>query len=240
MCLFTSSMATEKLKGVSVNLAGVIDQDGNGREMQIMKSVFKCMGKEFSLTQVPYGRHLLEFNNSKSYDFVTTVPPSTKLKGFSSVSHIGYYNGVITSKSLSRNISSLDDLKGLNVIAFQGAQDILPGLALAKKNMKSYKETTKQEIQSRLLLAGRMDAVISDSVIFLRYMKKIKPSAKKVIEKDMKFKFSSIFPTSHFHVQFLKESVQADFNKCFKKLEKSGDIDRINHEYLVNIIYQVI
>ncbi len=237
---FFFAQGAKLLNGLTVNLAGVVGPDQKGREQVIIESVFECMGVKATFNEVPYGRHLMEFQDKKHYDFVTTIPYNEKLSGFKTLSHIAYYNGVITRASLKKEIKSLKDLAGLSVIAFQDALKLLPGLNKVVNKFKVYKETTKQELQGKLIIAGRMDAAISDSMIFYHYTRKLRSDKDEGFKDRVKFKFHNIFKPSRFHLYFSDQKLQKSFDTCFSKLRVKGGIQKINHLYMLDAVYDLL
>ncbi len=226
---------SKTLNVLGVSLSGEKD-DRNIREYKIINLIFKCMGSDFKIENVPYGRHLLLYNESKDYDVITTVPPNEKLKGYKSNSHIKYINGVSVLKDSKLNIRTLKDLKNLNVISFVGASELIPEIKENMKLFKSYNEINDQESHSKLLFLGRADAVISDGLIFQSYNMKLRQKEPSKKEFQKKTKFFHILQPSKFSLYFKDKILVDKFNSCLKKEYIQKKIDRINYQYLMDMI----
>lgn len=87
-----------------------------------------------------------------------------------------YDNVFITLRSRGLQIRRPEDLKGLSVIAFQGADKRYPEWLGPVKQAGNYHEQNDQSLQVRMLNDGRHDVVLSDRSIF-RYFPCNSPAA---------------------------------------------------------------
>lgn len=229
--LYSASLfAQDKpLHVLGVDIAGVFDEKPIGRERLIVQELAKCMGRELKVTLAPYGRHISFFAKAETFDAVATVPPEQDVFGYRSISHIDYENGVSTLASFKSKIASIKDLKGLRVVSFKGAEDLLPGMKEAVPSFASYAEIANQELHSKMLLLERIDAVVSDRYIFYMHTKKLRDEAPTKKEFAQKTKFHSVFSPSHFLMSFRKKSDRDAFNSCVNS--KKEEIKRINLKY---------
>ena len=218
----------------SLNTSGVF-KEIVGREERVINSIFSCMGYKYKLTIVPFGRHLSLFNSMKGIDAVATVYGNVKLKGFSTKSHVTYYNGVTYINSrFEKDISSIVDMKGKRVIAFVGARKMFPRLNDYIPHFKSYIETANQRSHSKMLFNNRVDFVISDAVIFAHNTADLQQSGKKIYRKMVKFK--QIFKPQPFFMYFKSKILRKKFNKCLSFLESTRELEKLNIEYYNEMI----
>ena len=229
----------DTLNGVSFHSPNFIDKNLKSLEITVLESVFQCMGKKMSIETVPFGRHIDKYNSSDKFDFVTSAPASSKAKGYKTISHSNYYNGIVVDTTKFNNVKSLDDLEDLIVIGFQDASKILPGLKKKIPLMAKYKETVNQESQVRLLLNNRTDAIIIDSVIFYNYANKLKLSTN-VDTKKKRYQFIDVFPTTKYHLYFRDIKNQKSFDSCLNNMYKAGKIEKIRNQYFINKLYRTI
>ncbi|EQC47349.1 ABC transporter substrate-binding protein [Bacteriovorax sp. Seq25_V] len=247
-----SQLLAQEIKVLAPDIAGTFNNFSNksdfnksqsthdlGREGRIVHEIFGCMGKKLVFIVAPYGRHVKWFEEDTNFDAVATVSPDTQSKYFSSAPHIKYTNGVSTLYSLKKDIHTLDDLKGLRVISFVGASSMLPKLKEAIPTFKSYVEKSSQELHSKMLLKSRVDAVISDGIIFASHTKKLQQDNPKEQAYFSPVKFSPIFDSTNFHMVFKDKNNQQLFNSCLLKLTNNGRLDKINTAFLLEQIMNI-
>jgi len=210
-----------------------------GREGRVVEEIISCMKLKLTFTIAPYGRHAKWFEENEKFDAAATISPDIKSKYFSSTPHIKYSNGVSTLYSLNRRIESLSDLKGLRVISFIGASTMLPKLKEAIPTFKSYVEKSSQELHTKMLVKSRVDAVISDGIIFASHTKKLQLENATDPDYFMPIKFSPIFDPINFHMIFRKKSLQQSFNSCLRKLTNNGRLEKINTSFLLEQIMNI-
>ena len=211
-------------------------QDGKGREAEIISATLESCGYRAKFIVQPFTRHWDKYKNDTTIDAVATVPAGLDLPGAkSTTTYVNYHNGALILGARGLTPQNLDDLSGLNVVAFAGANSILAGLKAAQARFKSYRETSDQLAQSRLLLSQRADAVIGDGMIFAEYLAQLQAQNKK---KNLRFdpnqsvRFSAIFTPSPYHMVFRDPALQQDFDRCYAKLKETGKIDAINRAYV--------
>ena len=237
-------LAKPMLAGVGVDIAGVFQgYTGSkgplktvvGREERIILKIFECMNTEIDIKLAPFGRHMSMFNSSKDIDVVTTVYGQNKLVGFETHSHITFNNGVsYLAEKFGQSIQSLNDLKGKRVISFVGATKMFPELEIIIPAFKSYSEISNQEIHSKMLFNDRVDAVISDAVIFAHHTAELQRENQKLYRKPVKFQ--QVFKPTPFYLVFKSKMYRDKFNGCLSKLNSLQILDRLNIEYYNEVI----
>ena len=222
------------LKGMGVTLPSAFRDDGRGKEQLFLDHlIVQCMDLDYTIERTLYGRHMIDFARS-DFDFVTTVPSGTEIRGrFESRPYISYTNGVITLAGA--RIDSLDDLHGKRVVSFDGASAVLPGLAEARGNFALYLEKAKQELHTKMLLANRVDAVISDPIIFYAHTREL-VSAGAIDARNLEF--HHILEELHFSAYFKDESLRDAFDACVAEMFESGAQERLRYEFYINELYR--
>ncbi|MCR9256426.1 MAG: ABC transporter substrate-binding protein [Alphaproteobacteria bacterium] len=224
---FAANAADIEVRGAY--LPANMTRTGEGREARIIREVLEACGHRVTFVVEPFTRHWKTYEFGQG-DAVSTVPAGLGLPGAETVDYIAFQNGVSVLKSSGRVVSSLDDLAGLDVIAFSGATVILPGLKDAIGTFGSYREVSNQIVQSRLLFAGRADAVIADGMIFAAYNEQLRrlDPASIPFDAHQDVAFFRVFAPSPFRMLFRDSAIAGDFDRCFRKLDGEGAIDRIN------------
>ncbi len=221
----------DELTVLAAELPPMMTAGGEGREADVIRAVLERCGHTASFVVEPFTRHWQSFRDGAG-DAVTTVPAGLDLPGSATRPYIQYQNGVSVLAERDLQIDSLDDLAGLSVIAFQGAEDILPGLAAAVPTFGSYREVADQIIQSRLLFAGRTDAVIGDGLLFAAYNAELAEAGTTQFDAGQPVTFAAIFAPSDYMLQVRDPDLAAAFDACFADAEADGTIDEIHRRYV--------
>jgi polar amino acid transport system substrate-binding protein len=137
------------------DLPPMVQKDGTGREAEIISAVLGHCGHTAKFTVQPFTRHWQSFEKG-SGDAVATVPVGMPTAGTQTQSYISYQNGVSYLTSSDHEASALSDLEGWNIVAFEGASNIIPGLGGGTSAFKSYREMADQKTQSKLLYGKRV------------------------------------------------------------------------------------
>lgn len=224
-----------ELNIISAILPPNMNQQGEGREADIITETLKNCGHTVQFKVQPFTRHWDTYRNNTQYDAVTTVPQDLELPGARSDIYIEYHNGLSTLKEANLKLDSLSDLKDLRVIAFKGAKEMLPGLKDIIPTMKSYKEDARQINQSRLLFAKRTNVVLGDGLIFAAYNADLRSQSQEKslgFNPDQQVTFKAMFKPNGLTMIFRNSNMRDEFNKCFRQLQEAGRIDEINTKYV--------
>jgi len=211
------------------------NDDGSGREAEIIRETLKLGGHGVNFQLVPFTRNWAEFKAGTG-DAVATVPAGNGLGGQPSVDYIRYQNGASVLAASGLSVAKLDDLAGHSAVTFAGGKEILPGLKAFEPKLGSLREQTEQLIHSNLLFAKRVDAVLGDGIIFAEYNRQLQEqrrSGKELgFDPTQPVSFSAIFPPTPYHLEFRDPAVRDDFNRAFAQLTADGTIDRINRQWI--------
>ncbi|WP_151703719.1 substrate-binding periplasmic protein, partial [Nitrincola alkalilacustris] len=138
--------------------------------------------------------------------------------------YIRYQNAVITLRENNYSIDELDDLSGLNVVAFQGASRVLgTEYEQSIEQFGRYTEVTNQQSQVDLLLLRRIDAAVMDINIFQYY--------RRVANDHQPINLHLLFPPSDYRCAFRDPLLQQQFDQALKTYQASTDYRRLQLEY---------
>ncbi|MBO9396094.1 transporter substrate-binding domain-containing protein [Shimia sp. R9_2] len=228
----TAPVFAETLTIMAADLPPMVYADGTGREAEIVTAVMGHCGHEVAFEVQPFTRHWASFEAGKG-DAVMTVPVGMPMEGTQGAAYIAYQNGVSFLAGSGSDYGALSDLAGLSVAAFQGASNILPGLAEASDTFASYREMTDQETQSKLLFGGRVDGILGDGMLFAAYTASLRDAGSSAgIDASQPLEFRAIFEPSNYAMNFRDAALAADFDRCFAELEADGTITAINAKWV--------
>ena len=126
-------------------------------------------------------------------------------------------------------IETLDDLKGLRGVGWQGAAVALgPDFQAAAKEMKAFDEVPSQRDQVAGFLNGTYDVVIIDRAIFRYWAKELGFGA-------TAFDYGRVFgDRTVFSVGFHDKTVRDRFNVALRDFKQTPEYDAIFEKYLVD------
>jgi polar amino acid transport system substrate-binding protein len=208
------------------DLPPMVQKDGTGREAEIISAVLGHCGHTAKFTVQPFTRHWQSFEKG-SGDAVATVPV-----GMQTQSYISYQNGVSYLTSSDHEASALSDLEGWNIVAFEGASNIIPGLGGGTSAFKSYREMADQKTQSKLLYGKRVDGILGDGMLFAEFARQLREGgASSGVDASQSIEFRAIFDPSPYAMSFRDPALAADFDRCFAELDAAGTIAEINTKW---------
>lgn len=235
LCLTTLQTGVASAAHLTImagELPPMIMADGTGREAEIISEVMGRCGHTVSFEVQPFTRHWKSYDSGKG-DGATTVPQGMPLAGHQTQTYIQYQNGVSSLVGAATDFSSLESLGDRSVIAFMGASDILPGLKSASQSFKSYKEAADQIVQSRMIFANRVDAVIGDGMIFAEFNRQLRNSDSDLaFDPHQEVRFQATFAPSNYTINFRDPAISADFDRCLAEAEADGTIAKINSTWV--------
>jgi len=145
-----------------------------------------------------------------------------------------FNNHAISLRKNHLKIDSKSDLKGIRVIAFPKASEVLDLPELPKQEKGLYREVMDQRIQVDLLFYDKADVVLADKYIFNYYRKQ---AAYHLVEINSPYRatpaYHKIFPLkAHYNMAFRDIKLRDLFMKGYQKLESEGGINTIRDYYL--------
>lgn len=226
-------LSASELTILSPDLPAQSEPGGAGRDSEIVAAVLKQCGYQTQFQVLPFGRHLRSFSDLSTADAVTTVSDDHNLPGYASLAYVWYQNGASMLESSESKPYSVEQLRGLRVVAFANAAEIL-GIEHLISTFEEYQEFANQRIPSSMLYFGRIDVVLSDGLTFSEINKRLANDPEFASRYDMKepILFTPLFDPEPYHMVFRDKSVRDNFDRCFKKLEGQGAIRNINVRYV--------
>lgn len=209
----------------------VIADSNRGAELDIVREALALEGYKISTHYVPNKRRNIEYSNGNS-DGALTVSPNEDLPGYYSKSYITYQNVAFSLEKSQYAISSIADLSGKRVVAFQTASVVLgPEFGGFAEDNKMYREVAKQRDHLSLLFNRQTDVIIGD-VNILNWLVKNGSYASQT-NKNQPMTIHRIFPPSHKFAVFRDQEVTRAFDRGIAALKQSGRYDDILKEYEV-------
>lgn len=241
--LLTTIFSNEKIVRIGISKSippFVIKEDTTGIEMDILRKSLEPNGYQVVPEFLPLARTFLHFEKG----LLNGVFNVTKemVKGFYTDTVITFQNCVISLADNNFQITKIEDLTGLNVVAFQKASVIL-----GKKfnevipRVSSYKEIADQKLQIYQLFKERADVVIMEKNIFYYFLNNAKNDVnnhqlslfKDRKELDKNVSIATIFTPTHYYFSFSSQKIRDDFNSGLKRLKESGGYKEIFKKYNV-------
>jgi ABC-type amino acid transport substrate-binding protein len=208
-----------------------VNESGGGREADSIRAILEACGHSVRFQLAPFGRHWRQYADRERFDAVTTVPPGMELPGHASPAYIRYQNGASVLEGSGLRIESVDDLEGLRIVTFEDGVNIL-GLQDQVERFKDIEEVANQVTHSRLLFRERVDAVLSDGLIFAEFNRRLRQSDAPYIDADQQVIFHAIFPPTPYRMVFRDQGLRDDFARCHEQLEADGTLEAINERYV--------
>ena len=210
------------------DLPPMVNKDGSGREAEIIATTLERCGHTAKFTIQPFTRHWQSFESGKG-DAVATVPVGMPTAGTQTEPYVSYQNGISFLKSSGAQVSTLGDLNGMKIVAFEGAASIIPGLSDATGGFKSYREMADQETQSKLLYGKRVDGIVGDGMLFAEFARRLQEAgAASGVDASQPIEFRAIFEPTPYGMSFRDPAMAEGFSRCFAELEEEGKIAEIN------------
>ncbi|MDO6527169.1 transporter substrate-binding domain-containing protein [Motilimonas sp. 1_MG-2023] len=204
-----------------------LSEQQSGLELEIIKESLAYKGHTLTPVFVPFARLI----PSLASGFVDAAAPvnegSGYLAGFYSNSHIRYKNIAVTLKSSNIEIANIADLAGLSIVAFQNATSYLePHYGEVVQRNSRYSEKSRQDLQIRMLLSKRTDAIVLDEKIFKYF------AINQGVNYEAEMALHPIFNSVDYKVIFSDAKLNQDFNAGLDHLKETGRYQAIIDSYL--------
>ena len=205
----------------------VIEEGETGMEVDIVREALAFKGYRMIPRFMPQRRILHEYQYGL-VDGIYSVRPFEGLKGFVSDPTIVYRNFAISLAKNGLEISSIADLSGKSVVAFQNAKHFLgEKFSKAVEKMTDYTEVGDQFSQMRMLFSERVQVAIGDKAILQYFAQRVAP----YYRQGKALVYHAIFPPRPYHSAFLSERVRDDFNEGLHHLRTTGRYEEILAKY---------
>ena len=198
-----------------------------GIELDIVRTALYNQGYQAEFFYVPFAR-LKPTLLSDLADAALTLKRVDINDGiYYSEPHIQFENVVVTLKSKNIDITSVEDLQTMSVLAFQNATvNLGPDFAAVAKENARYWEIANQQSQVSMLFLQRSDALVIDRRIFDYYHQRLSPQFHATA-----VTYHPIFEPTDYHVGFTSKTVRDDFNTALEKMHDSGEYQQILDKY---------
>lgn len=190
-------------------------------------------------TQVNYqymlsNARLLVALNEQKVDGATNIFSADDIKGCITGPVFAYSDVAVSLKNKNYTIDSMDDLKTMSVVSYQGASTLLgEHYRKAVLSNQYYQEIANPPEQARLLSAGLVDVSIGDKYIFLYSLKKQQGNDLEA----KNYRFHYIFPPIYSAMGFNKQRHCDDFNQALAKFKASGQYQVVYQKHLKSLGY---
>ena len=231
----TAASQARELHMIAPEIPPHFDKAGNGRVADVVRAALGRCGHEVRFTIVPFGRHWKDYaDNPGAFDGMATAEADQTFPGHSTKPFIHLQDGATVMPALAA-ISSVDNLKGLRVVAFPAADKIL-GIETSVPTFKSFSMRADRFDQLRPLLAGRADAILADGLITAHFIALLHERAAAGSEPNLdtatRVVFRKIFDSGPQRLFFREVALAAAFDRCVDELRASGELLRIAKPYV--------
>jgi len=222
-CVACTAAAKDVVVGFGNRLPPyVIPERNGGITVQIFREALAYRGHVMKPQFIPLKRmptmFAMRLLDAAMLDFGIDVAHEG---GFYGEPAIIYENALFTLADRHLRIERPEDMKGLSVLAFQGAQGLYPAWVEAAVSAGKYNENNNQMLQVLELLNGTYDAVLCDRKIFefFRVQTEMKygGTAGRIEEHDVLDK-----NPDNFRTVFRDENVRNDYEAGLEHLKKTG------------------
>jgi polar amino acid transport system substrate-binding protein len=206
-------------------------ETNSGIELEVISEALAYRGHTLKPSYYPLARVPLALKARRVDAAMTDAGEDMSASGvFYGDSAVVYDNVFYTLSQRNLTIRTPADLKGLTVIAFQGAVKRYPQWLGPVADEGRLVEQNNQAIQVRTLDIGRYDVVLSDRTIFryfsLQMERETGLAAKPVTEHE----FTALNP-NNYRPLFRDRAIRDDFNAGLKHLRATGRFRQIYDKY---------
>ena len=233
--LFTafSAFSTEVTMAFSQEIPPYIfEKENKGIEIDIISAALAIKGHTLKPVYFPLGRIPIAFKNKLVDAAMGDIGINLEQQG-GHYAHptIVYDNVFITLKSREIVIETPDDLDGLHVVSFQGAEKRYAKWLTKVTEEHRFFGISDQLSQVKLLYFGRYDVVLSDRYIFRYFSQQVKDLEILIVSEVDEHKFITENPNDYRPV-FRDKTVRDDFNLGLKHIKESGQFQKIYAKYI--------
>lgn len=231
----TMSSAKEVVMAFSLDIPPYIFQKNNkGIEIDTITAALAQKGHTLKPLYFPLGRVPIAFKNK-------LVNAAMGDMGVDLTSHHAFYaepaviynNVFITLSKKNISIKTPEDLNGLTVVAFQGAEKRYPKWLTKVNQENRFFGISDQLTQVKLLNLDRFDVILSDRYIFKYFIKQLNlVSDLNNIHFD-EHSLSKSNPLDYRPI-FRSEKIRDDFNQGLREIKETGQFQKIYDFYLAN------
>ena len=203
----------------------------SGIEIETYREALALRGHQLKPVYFAFARVPIAFKNGEVDAAMTDLGEDLRpFGGHYGDSAVLYDNLLFTLSQRRLKIRTPADLKGLTVVSFQGAAKRFPDWLGPVQQAGLYREINDQAAQVRMLMAGRVDVVLSDRHIFRYFSLQVRKQGQPLMPVD-EHRFTTPKPEDYRPV-FRDPKIRDDFNAGLKQLRSSGRLQAIYQRYL--------
>ncbi|WP_254055019.1 ABC transporter substrate-binding protein [Kiloniella sp. EL199] len=174
----------------------------------------------------PNNRLWQDFNRRK-VDAVSNLFDSVEIQGCRSDPVFRFRDVAITRAEENHSLEKIGDLRGLNIIAFQGAKEFFGPEFSAMIDDSTFAVASEPGVQAQALWDGRVDVSVGDLFIFLHSLEKVSGNGALA----SKFTVHDILPVAYSRMGFWDDHLCAEFNRALQKIKDNGEYEKIYDRY---------
>lgn len=208
-----------------------VENDNLGIEIELFREALAGTGYTFKPVYSPYKRIIVDLSAGKLDAAETSGPEEPGI--YYSKPIIGCENYAITKKADNLTINSIQDLKDLSIVAWQGAMtDLGPDFAEAVRDNSNYHENPDQRAQYTMFRNGRVKVIVIDKYIFQWWDKELSSNYKA----SMEYVHHPVFPgVNKYRMGFRDEKIKNIFNEGLSRIKNDGTWDRVFIKYMGDV-----
>jgi len=206
----------------------IIEENGQGIQLDIVRSAFASVNKSVKFIHVPFGRTITTFQRVNADGVVTVLPDYRHPSLHISKPFITYQNVAVSLLESQFTIDNIKSLSGKSIIAFQNAKKYL-GEEFSKVVSYSvdYREIAEQSQQIDMLFLHRTEVIILDINIF-KYFIATHTSGRY----SQPFNVHYIFDERLYSAGFKSEKNRDLFDQGIATIKEQGTYQLIQDKYL--------
>lgn len=207
-------------------------ESDSGIELEVIGEALAFRGHRLKPRYYPLARVPLAFRHGEVDAAMTDLGQNlAEVGGHYGEPAVLYENVLFSLRGRQLTLNSPADLKGLSVVAFQGAAKRYPEWLKATQEAGLYFEQNNQELQVLGLNKGRYDVVLSDRSIYHYFENLLSRTALFKAKAVDVHRFTQEDPQNYRPV-FRDAQIRDDFNAGLKHLKDSGRYQAIYDSYL--------
>ncbi|MBB2496587.1 substrate-binding periplasmic protein [Aquipseudomonas ullengensis] len=205
----------------------VFENEARGLEYDIVAAAARRAGFTLEVHYAPMERLHLALRRG-DLDCIATTAARSGVEAYYSATYIQYHNAVAALSSRNYRITSVADLGGYSISAFQRARLLLgPAFEAMAEGNPRYREEALQINRNRLLYSGRTDVVVGDPRI-LRYFN---AQVAEQVDTRQALTWYFIFEPTPYSVGFQSEAQRDRFDQGLAAIRASGEYLEIERRY---------
>ncbi|WP_199181107.1 substrate-binding periplasmic protein [Chromobacterium alticapitis] len=210
----------------------VFPETDSGIELEVIGEALAYRGHQLQPRYFAFARVPMAFKAHQVDAAMTDLGEDLRpYGGFYGDPAVLYDNVLITLKERRLTIHSPADLRGLSVIAFQGAAKRYPDWLSGVQSAGQYFEQNNQELQVLTLDAGHYDVVLCDRNIYRYFALQVEREQHRPLKPVEYHAFVKLNPLNYRPI-FRSEKIRDDFNAGLRHLKDNGRYQAIYAHYL--------